>query len=358
VQLRKQLLDDVFQITGISDIMRGDTEAEETASAQKMKIQSGQSRMKDRKDEMSRVARDVVRMVAELVSEQFEITTLMEVSGVKLPSQHDVDMANQQQQMQYQQVMQNFPQIQQQAQAQGQQPPPPPAPPQPVDLGPTQEDVIGLLRNGVTRRFELDIETDSTVAADEAQEKNDRTMFIQSMSQFVMAWGPIIQQSPEIAPLAGALLKFGVAAFPVARELTDVIDETMDKIFEKAQNPQPPQPDPKTQAQIQIAQTKAQAEQQKAQTEAQTTQFQAQADMAKTRMEAQTAAQQSALEMQHAQQQHQMDTQSQIMDHQVNQAEAGMKMRTMNQQMQIAEQKMEAQLALAAIKPKPNGNAN
>ena len=41
VTLRKQVIDDIYQIMGLSDIMRGDTEAQETLGAQQLKTQYG-----------------------------------------------------------------------------------------------------------------------------------------------------------------------------------------------------------------------------------------------------------------------------------------------------------------------------
>jgi hypothetical protein len=137
---------------------------------------------------------------------------------------------------------------------------------------PTQEDVFGLLKSNVNRRFKTDIETDSTIAGDESQEKQDRQGFIESMTKFMEAWGPMVMQKPELSPLAGQLLLFGVRAFRVGRELEEVIEETVDRM---GQAPQGQQEDPKVTAEkvkLQGTQMKAQGEQQKAQTEAQTKQ--------------------------------------------------------------------------------------
>ncbi len=57
VELRKQLIDDVYQITGLSDIMRGSTVASETLGAQELKSQYGSVRIKDRQAELIRFAR-------------------------------------------------------------------------------------------------------------------------------------------------------------------------------------------------------------------------------------------------------------------------------------------------------------
>src|ERR1019366_3977367 len=82
-------------------------------------------------------------------------------------------------------------------------PPAPPSPPQPVQppdvaaqMGPTQEDVFGMLRDGVMRRFRLDIENDSTITGNETQEKQDRTDFLEAVTKFLETWGPMVQAKP------------------------------------------------------------------------------------------------------------------------------------------------------------------
>jgi hypothetical protein len=137
---------------------------------------------------------------------------------------------------------------------------------------PAQEDVFGLLKNNLLRRFKIEIETDSTIAGDESREKQDRTQFIESMTRFMEAWGPMVMQKPELAPLAGQLLMFGVRAFRVGRELEEVIEETADKMS-SPQAMQQKGPDPKVQAEqvkLQAAQAKTQAEISKAQMDSRT----------------------------------------------------------------------------------------
>lgn len=340
INLRKQLKDDVREITGISDLMRGDTDPNETAHAQNLKAQYGSSRMGDRKKELARVARDIVSMAGEIIAEQFQLSTMMEVSETQLPTRQDVAMQQQQAALEFQKAQSQWQQAAQTAQQQGQQPPPQPQPPQVLNnLGPTQEDVQELLRNGVLRRFRLDIETDSTVSADETQEKQDRTEFLQAVSQFMTVWGPMVQQQPDLAPMACQFLLFGVRAFPVARELQNVIEETTDKLMAMAGQPkQPPQPSPDEQIKMETAKIKGQAEIQKANTEAQTSQFEAQAKMGQTKMEMDRAAQE-----------HQMGMEAMQTDHAI-------KMRTLEQQVLMDERRMVAQDAVnGMLRPKNTG---
>ena len=82
----------------------------------------------------------------------------------------------------------------------------------PMPQGPTLgEAAIALLKDTSERRFRIDIETDSTIEVDQAQEKADRTEFITAVSSFVQSWAPVLQMAPQLGPLAGELRAKGGA---------------------------------------------------------------------------------------------------------------------------------------------------
>jgi hypothetical protein len=119
VELRKQLIEDVYQIYGLSDIMRGDGNASETATAQSIKAQFGSIRIRERQNELARFCRDICRLVAEVLSCCFAPETLMQMANVKLPTEAELQaqaLAAQQQAL--------IAQAQQQAMAQQPQPQP------------------------------------------------------------------------------------------------------------------------------------------------------------------------------------------------------------------------------------------
>lgn len=93
VELRKQLIEDIYQIYGLSDIMRGDGDASETATAQSIKAQYGSVRIRERQGEMARFSRDICRLVGEVISTCFSPETLMTMSNIKLPTQEEIDQA-------------------------------------------------------------------------------------------------------------------------------------------------------------------------------------------------------------------------------------------------------------------------
>lgn len=101
-EARKQLIEDVYQITGISDIMRGDSDVNETATAQRLKMQNGSIRIRDRQHELARFARDVARLVAEVICDKFQPETLLAMTNMKLPTDAQVQQQMMAQQLQAQ----------------------------------------------------------------------------------------------------------------------------------------------------------------------------------------------------------------------------------------------------------------
>ncbi|HEX4541863.1 MAG TPA: hypothetical protein VH114_01755 [Candidatus Acidoferrum sp.] len=100
VKLRQQLVEDVYQIIGISDIMRGATDPQETEGAQQLKAQYGGTRIKDRQEEIARFCRDVARLVGQVIAQYCSPATILEMTNMKLPTQLDLMMAQLQAQRQ------------------------------------------------------------------------------------------------------------------------------------------------------------------------------------------------------------------------------------------------------------------
>ena len=99
VKLRQQLIEDVYQIYGLSDIMRGDGKANETATAQSIKAQYGSVRIRERQNELARFCRDLCRIIGEVLSSQFNEKTLMQMANMPLPTQAELDQQALQQQI-------------------------------------------------------------------------------------------------------------------------------------------------------------------------------------------------------------------------------------------------------------------
>jgi hypothetical protein len=312
VAIRKQLIDDVYQVTGLSDIMRGSTVASETLGAQQLKSQYGSIRIRDRQDELIRLARDVTRLTAEIMAENFDKETLLEMSQLDIKTDADlkkeVEAVVSQIEAQAQQAMQN-PQMMQQAQAN------PQAAQQmiaqlksqaqaqidKINEQPTIEKVMKLIREQRTRPFILDIETDSTIAPDENAQKQRATEYLTAMGTLLAQAVPAVQQLPQIAPLVADTIKFTQSQFRVGRQMDQTVEEFVEKMKALADAPRPPDPaHAQAEAEQQAAQVKAQSEAQKAQADAMRTQADAQAKMTEAQTKAQDAEAERQIKLQQA----------------------------------------------------------
>jgi hypothetical protein len=280
VALRKQLIDDVYQLTGLADIMRGDTDPQETLGAQQLKTQYGTTRIRDKQEDLARFARDLVEITVEIIAEKFSDDTMIEMSQTQLPTNAMVEQAARQivQQLQSQQqqlqLVSHSPQGQQaQAQMQQQQPD---ASSQmaaqsqlQIQQGmqalaqlreqPTIEQVLTFLKDNRSRAFVLDIETDSTILVDENAEKQRRGEFVGMLAQLLPQLAQMIGTEPQTAPFCGEVLKFAVAPYRAGRSLDGAIDDLVEQMKQKGD--QPPGTDPATaqqQTAIQIEQMKLQ----------------------------------------------------------------------------------------------------
>jgi hypothetical protein len=300
VALRKELIDDVYQITGLSDIMRGSTEASETLGAQELKSQYGSVRIKDRQSALVDIALDITRIVAEIMAENFQPKTLLEMSQLEIETEAQcrAQYAPLEQQLaqiaQQIQQAQSDPEIQAMAQANpekaqeviGQ------AKQQAQQLQeqiakakqkPTVEKVMAFLRDQRLRPYTLDIETDSTIAPDENAAKQRATEYVTAVGGFIANAVPLVAQAPQIAPVVADVLKYAASQFRAGRAVEQSIEEFADQMKQMAA--QPKGPDPET--------IKAQGEAQSAQAQAQKTQadaVQTQADAQRTAVEAQSKA--------------------------------------------------------------------
>ena len=304
VVLRKQLIEDIYQISGISDIMRGETKASETATAQNIKAQFGSVRVRSRQEEMIRVADDAMKIAGEIIAENFQPQTIMQMCQMDklvpgaLIQQHEALKA---QQAQMAQQMQ-------QAQQAGQPPQPmpqmPQLPPLPKDAI-AAEEVLALLRNERMRPFILQTASDSTIQPNEDAEKQRRNEFAQAVGNLMVSSGPIVQAAPEAAKLVAEMLRFVTGAYRAGRAMEQTIDDFIEELSAKAsQPPAPPPPDPKIEAMkmdAQMRQQEAQMQAQIKQGEAQMRAQEAQAMMQVKGMEAQARMAEIQAKAQHDQ---------------------------------------------------------
>lgn len=259
IEQRNEIKQLIYEVTGIADILRGATDPNETLGAQQMKAQWGSLRIQNRQGEAARVARDVLRLKAEIVATKFSWQTLTQMTGISLPTQKEKEAAAGL-------VKQAEAQAAQQA-AIAQQPQPPgmgaPAPNMPgaapdmqppaIDPAvleqakatasqPSQEEVMELLRSELQRRYRVDIESDSTIRGDLARNQQIMNAFLTGTAQFAQAMGPILMQFPNLKKAVMEVYAAFARQFKLGKQAEDAISQLLDAAGQE--EPQQ-QPDPK-----------------------------------------------------------------------------------------------------------------
>lgn len=250
-------VEEMDRLTGITDIMRGTTDARETLGGQRLKSNSSGTRLTARQNEVARFARDTVQIMAELMSSHFSPQTLINMSGAlyqeglgpdDMPSLSSLQGIAPQPPVQPQGAPVPAPPMAQPpapapmggpalggaplpAPIPGGMPPPPPIPPEiqaKIEAISRIQSALALIRDEKMLGFRVDIEVDSTIYGDAAQEKQDRTEFLTSVTVFLEKSMQMGSMSPEMIPLLGKMLQFGVRGHRVGRDLEVAIEEFCD----------------------------------------------------------------------------------------------------------------------------------
>jgi hypothetical protein len=285
----------IYEVTGLSDIIRGSSEASETATAQQIKSQYGSMRLKEMQQDVARFATDILNIKAQIMSDLYRPETLKLMSGIE--QTEDAQYADQ---------------------------------------------AIALLKSESMRNYRIEIATDSMVEMDEQAEKQGRIEFLTAAGGFLKEAAQAAQMAPELAPLMGEMLMFGVRAFKASRP----IEAAFEQFVAKANEPKQPKQDPE--------QLKLQAEQQQAAAKMQSdqaiAQAQGQAKMQIAQAQAQAQQQTDAMRQQMEERQHaaelDMKARMDAMQAQFDDQEAQRKMQF--EQWKVAKQ-IEGQITVAEI---------
>lgn len=336
---RRELIELIYELSGISDLARGMTDPRETLGAQQLKMSFGAGRFKRRETESRRFAAEGYQIKGEVIAEHFPREQLQEMSGIPLPTQREINdakrqlgqiqaiqqqaLAAKQKLAQLQQAVQSGqvqlplpPEAEQQArqlQAQAQTPPPDEEQLRYLkSIAETRfswERVSGVLRSDYRRCYSVEVETDQTNFIDEEGDKKARTEFFQAVMQVITQIMPMIAGNPKNGEVFKQLIMFVISAFRSGRSVEEGLERAIDEAIQMAQQNQgQQQQDPKAQADAAAAQAKVQTAQiglQTAQVRLQTEQVKAQqagADIQAKAAEAQFKGQEAQIKAAEGQQ--------------------------------------------------------
>jgi hypothetical protein len=235
---REAIKQTIYEVTGISDIVRGQSAASETATAQNIKNQWGSLRIQKFQADVQRFARDLFRLKAEIFATKFSLQNLSLMTGIEIPQE-------------------------------------------------AAQQVEQIMRSDVLRSYKIDVESDSTIRADLTRNQENMSQFLQGTAMYIGAVGPAVQAGQMPSEVAVEIYTAFARNFKLGKQAEDALDRMAEAAREAAQQPQEEKPDPE----MEKAKAELQMEQQKMQ-------LQAQADQAKVQMDAQAKQQDAALAQQ------------------------------------------------------------
>lgn len=218
-ELRDETIQLLYQVTGMSDVMRGEGAGQyEGVGQAQLKAKFASIRVQALQEEFAVFASNLMQLKGEVISLHFSPETIAARSNIQ--STPDADKA--------------------------------PA-------------AIDLIKNPKKARLKIEIRPESVAMVDYAQLKAERTEYINAIAVFMQSAAPLIEQDQRITPFLLQLLQWGLAGFKGSQEIEGVIDRAIDAASKAAQEPKQ---DPAA-AQAQLEQEKIKGEIQKIQAKAQ-----------------------------------------------------------------------------------------
>lgn len=211
----------LYEVTGMSDILRGSSQKYEAAATSKAKVQFASIRVQRLQEEFARFASDIQCLKMEIIQKHFQPESILLQSNIQMTP--DAQFAQQ---------------------------------------------AIELLKNRDLCKWRIRIRPETLALADYAQLKEDRTAYINGVSLFMQSAAPLAEMDKSVVPTLLELMKWGLAGFKGANEIEGVMDRAIKQFTDKAkQPPPPPPPDPAVEKAKIEAQISQQEHQQKMQQE-------------------------------------------------------------------------------------------
>lgn len=248
-QQQQMRIEQLYQVTGMSDIIRGQATKSATATEQKIKAQFASVRLQFMQDEFAEYVSDLMNIKVAIIRNVYDPQRIIELSNVMATP--DAQFAQQ---------------------------------------------AVELIKNTDQFNIRVVVKADSLMQKNLEAIKGERTELLQGIAQFIGMAQPMIQMSPESAPFLFQMLQFGVSTFDGASEMEGLFDQWVQSLQmmleqKKSQPPPPTDEQIKVQGQLQIEQAKQQGtmqiEGQKMQAEQQNKQADFQLEVQKMQLEAQ-----------------------------------------------------------------------
>lgn len=252
-----QKIQQLQQVTGMSDVMRGAASARTeriSATADKLETQFGSIRIEALQNEFARWVNDTQSLKVEIISKHYQPYCIIQQSNIMSTPDG-----------QNQEVIQA---------------------------------AVQLIKDPESSRWKITVRPETLAIADYAQLKQDRSEFLMGLAQFMQSSAPLLQLSPMALPVLMKLLKWFLAGFRGSSEVEGILDTAITQ-FEKSP-PKNDKPDPA----VEKAKAEMELKKQEHEQKMQQTQQEFQAEMALKQQQLQQQQQEFALEMQMQREEH------------------------------------------------------
>lgn len=198
---RESVKGQIYELTGINDIVRGATKASETLGAQELKAQFASVRIQKLQDEVTRFAEGILQIKADILIKHFDPVILAKMANVA--NTEDKELA--------------IPALQ-------------------------------LLKgDSEAAEWRVSIQSDAMAIIDYTRQKTERSEFMNAVATFLQSSATVGQNAPDLIPLMMKLLQFGVAGFRVGKDIETVFDKQIHMMEQEAAAkkaaPKPPPPE-------------------------------------------------------------------------------------------------------------------
>jgi len=257
---RDQTKQAIYEITGISDIVRGASKASETLGAQQIKSQWGSLRIQKAQRSMERAARDLFVMMAEVIPEKFSIETIEKMAAMQLqPTEQEM------QPLPLPQIPEGMP--------------PEEAHPLIAQYQAAEQErqqtlakyarIAELMNEKSSSYYAINVESQSTVRSDLTQQKAEVSEFLNASAAYFQAVAPLVNSGEMPPTVAIEVYAANSRLFNLGRSTEAAIDEMVEMANEKAKAPPPPEEPNVDMLKLELEKEKLGLEQQKMQGEAQ-----------------------------------------------------------------------------------------
>jgi hypothetical protein len=193
---RQDKVTQIYEILGISDIMRGNTKASETATAQQIKAQFGSTRLQFYQSELARWVREALRIKAEIIAIHFQPETIVKMSNIEYT----------------------------------------------VDAQFAQQSVE-LIKSMGMAQYRVKVESDTMAAVDWAAKREESAEVLNGIANYFAQMQGVIQNVPNSLPTVLQILQASLAGVKGSSAIESILDQAIAKQMEEAANPPPP-PEP------------------------------------------------------------------------------------------------------------------